>query len=83
MGTEAARARWTERIAIDSEVMGGKPVIKGTRVPVETIIGSLAGGDTMDVVCEGYRITEEDVRAALAYAAEMLSQERLHALPGG
>lgn len=74
---------WQERIAIDPEVMGGKPVIQGTRVPVQVIVGSLAGGDTVAEVCEGYKVTEEDVRAALAYAAEVLGQERLHALPRG
>ena len=72
---------WQERIAIDPKVMGGKPVIKGTRVPIQVIVGSLAGGDTVAEICEDYGITEDDVRAGLAYAAEMLSQERLHALP--
>lgn len=73
---------WEERIAIDPKVMGGKPVIRGTRVPVQVIVGSLAGGSTVGEVCDGYKVTEEDVRAALAYAAEVLGQERLHALPG-
>lgn len=74
---------WEEHIAIDAEVMGGKPVIKGTRVPVQVIVGALAGGDTVEDVCKGYRVTEEDVRAALTYAAGVLGEERLHALPGG
>ena len=74
---------WQKRIAIDPEVMGGKPVIKGTRVPVQVIVGSLAGGDTVEQVCQGYKITNDDVRAALAYAADVLGQERMHALPGG
>ena len=73
---------WQDRITIDPEIMGGKPVIKGTRVPVQVIVGSLAGGSTVAEVCEGYHVGEGDVRAALAYAAEMLGQERLHALPG-
>ena len=72
---------WQDRIAIDPEIMGGKPVVRGTRVPVEVIVGSLAGGDAIEQICEGYDITEEDVRAALAYAAEALQQERVHALP--
>lgn len=74
---------WEDRIAIDPDVMGGKPVIKGTRVPVQVIVGALAGGDTTDDVCASYNVTEQDVRAALTYAAEVLGQERLHALPGG
>jgi len=73
---------WQDRIAVDPGVMGGKPVIAGTRVPMQVIVGSLAGGDTIEEVCAGYGVTEEDVRAALAYAAEVLGQERLHALPG-
>jgi len=72
---------WQDRITIDPEIMGGKPVIKGTRVPVQVVVGSLAGGSTIEEVCEGYSVTEEDVRAALAYAAEVLGQERLYALP--
>lgn len=60
---------WEGHIAIDPEVMGGKPVIKGTRVPVQVIVGSLAGGDSIEQVCAGYNVTEDDVRAALAYAA--------------
>jgi uncharacterized protein (DUF433 family) len=72
---------WQERIAIDPKIMGGKPVIKGTRVPIQTIIGFLAGGDEVAVVCEQLDITEEDVRAALAYAADLLKDERVYALP--
>ena len=62
---------WQDRIAIDPGVMGGKPVVKGTRVPVQVIVGSLAGGDMVADVCEGYQVTEDDVRVALAYAASL------------
>jgi uncharacterized protein (DUF433 family) len=72
---------WKKRINIDNNVMGGKPVIKGTRVPLEVIIGALAGGDSIAAVSEGWNISEEDVRAALAYAAHLLRTERLLALP--
>ena len=74
---------WQDRITIDPQILGGKPVIKGTRVPVQMLVGSLAGGSTVAELCEGYSVTEEDVRAALAYAAEVLGQERLYALPRG
>jgi uncharacterized protein (DUF433 family) len=73
---------WEARIVIDPKVQGGKPVIKGTRVPLEVIVGALAGGDTIEEVCESYNITALDVRAALAYAAEMLHEERVFAIPG-
>ena len=72
---------WQERIAIDPKVMGGKPVIKGRRVPLQVIVASLAGGDDIETVCAEFDITEEDVRAALAYAANVLEDERVYALP--
>ena len=73
---------WHERIKIDPNVMGGKPVTHGTRVPVETIIGCLAGGYDVRRAAEQFHVAEEDVRAALAYAAKALAEERVHALPG-
>lgn len=74
------KADWKKRIDIRYDIMGGKPVIKGTRVPVEVIVGGLAGGMTVDEICKEYRIKAEDVRAALAYAAETLSEEHLIAV---
>jgi len=72
---------WQDRIAIDPKVMGGKPVIKGRRVPLEVIVGCMAGGDDIATVCEEFHLEEADVLAALAYAADMLAEERIHALP--
>jgi uncharacterized protein (DUF433 family) len=61
-----------ERIQIDAKICHGKPVIRGTRVLVSTILGALAGGDSVEEVLEDYPgITEEDVRAALAFAGEL------------
>ena len=71
---------WKKLIEINRDIMGGKPVIKGTRVPVEIIVGGLAGGMTIEELCREYRIKDEDVRAALAYAAETLSGEHLIAV---
>jgi len=68
---------WRELIAVDPAVQGGKPVIRGTRVPVQILVGSLAGGMTPDEVCDQYRVNQEQLRAALAYAAETLAQERV------
>lgn len=68
-------------IAIDPKVLGGKPVIKGTRVPVQVIVGALAGAMSKEEICKEYRITVEDIHAALAYAAESLAEEKVHALP--
>ncbi len=68
---------WRNHISVDPGIQGGRPVITGTRVPVQVIVGSLAGGMTPEEVCAEYRVTEEQVRAALAYAAEMVASERI------
>ncbi|MEX1255053.1 MAG: DUF433 domain-containing protein [Dehalococcoidia bacterium] len=72
---------WQDRISVDAKIMRGRPVIQGTRVPVQAIIAALAGGDDVARVCDQFVITEADVRAALAYAAEVLGDERVYALP--
>ncbi len=68
------------RITIDEKVRFGKPVIKGTRVPVDLIIGKLAGGMTYDEVMSEYDLTKEDILAALDYAAKHLSDEEVRAV---
>jgi uncharacterized protein (DUF433 family) len=72
-----------DRIIIDPKVMGGKPVIKGTRVPVEVIIGSFAGGMPAEEIKKEYGITEEDIKAAFTYAAEVLSHEKVYEISTG
>ena len=68
------------RIVIDPEIRHGKPVIRGTRVPVHRIIGSLAGGAAPEEICSEYGITDEDLRAALSYAEELIESEEAHPL---
>jgi len=68
---------WSDRITEDPTVQGGRPVIKGTRVAVQIILGSLAGGMTVEEVCEQYRVTDQQVRAALQYAAEAVAERRV------
>lgn len=70
-----------ERIAIDPVIQHGKPVIKGTRVPVVRILGGLAGGMSLEAVCHEYGVTPEDVHAALGYATELIDSEETHPLP--
>ncbi len=65
-----------ERISTDPAVCHGKPVIKGTRVPVTAILAAIAGGDPPDQVASDYGITIDDVRAAVAYAAEIVENEQ-------
>lgn len=70
-----------DRIAIDPQIQHGKPVIKGTRVPVTRILGGLAGGMTLEEIKKEYGVTEEDIRAALAFAGELIEKEEFHPLP--
>ena len=65
------------RVVVDPAVRFGKPVIQGTRVPVELVIAKLAGGMKGEEIVEEYRITEEDIHAALSYAASMLAAEEV------
>jgi uncharacterized protein (DUF433 family) len=59
------------RIEIDPRVCGGKPVIRGTRIPVAVIVSQLAEGQTWQDVMQGYpELSEDDIRAALQYASE-------------
>jgi uncharacterized protein (DUF433 family) len=61
-----------ERIVIDPQIQKGKPVIRGTRVPIARIIAELAGGMTKEEVIHEYEIVEEDIAAALTYAADLI-----------
>lgn len=59
------------RIEINPEIMGGKPVIRGTRVPVETVLRKLGAGMTPDAILADHpRLAREDVLAAQAFAAD-------------
>ncbi len=67
-----------EQIEIDPEIMGGKPVIRGTRVPVETILRKLGAGMTPEaIVADHPRLAPDDIRAAQAFAADYLADEAL------
>ena len=70
---------WQERIVIDSEILVGKPVIKGTRLAVEFIIDLLAQGWSESEILENYpRITRQDIQACLKYASETLKAEKVY-----
>ncbi|MBI5740114.1 MAG: DUF433 domain-containing protein [Nitrospirae bacterium] len=68
------------RITIDEKVRFGKPVIKGTRVPVDLVLGKLAAGMTYEEVMAEYDLAREDILAALDYAAKHLSNEEVRAI---
>ncbi|HXK31696.1 MAG TPA: DUF433 domain-containing protein [Candidatus Paceibacterota bacterium] len=63
------------RITVDQTTQFGKPVIVGTRVPVEVVVGHIAVGETIETVMQEYRLTKEQVLAALQYAAKLVAQE--------
>ena len=68
----------TDRVEINPAVMLGKPVIRGTRIPVELIIRKLGEGATEDDLLDAYpRLTRDDIQAALLYAADTLSHETI------
>ena len=75
-------AKWEEYITADPAVLTGKPVIKGTRLAVEFIVGLLADGWTHDEIIRNYPgLTREQILACLAYARENLSRERIYPIP--
>ena len=69
-----------DRISIDPAVCHGKPVIKGTRVPISAILGAIAGGDPIPQIAADYGVAEEDVRAAVGYANDIVRREEHYAL---
>jgi len=64
-----------ERVVLDPRIQHGKPVIRGTRVPIIRLLDAVAGGESIEEAADSYGVTPEDVRAAVAYVAEMLDQE--------
>ncbi len=65
-----------KHIAIDLKVMAGKPIITGTRIPVETIVRMVAQGIPEKTILKEYpRLTPNDIRAALMYAAGVVAHE--------
>lgn len=70
-----------DRIVIDAKICHGKPVIRGTRVPVSIVVGSLAAGMSMEEIQREYDVTPEDIRAALEFANDLIEREQHHPLP--
>lgn len=73
----------TDRIEIDPHVMMGKPVIRGTRVTVELLLRKISEGASEDDLLAAYpRLHRDDIRAAVAYAADLLAQGGIRAFRG-
>jgi uncharacterized protein (DUF433 family) len=67
-----------ERITVNPQIFGGKPIIRGRRLAVEHVLGMLAAGDGVETILEGYPWLErEDVLACLVYARRMVAHERV------
>jgi uncharacterized protein (DUF433 family) len=66
------------RIVADHRIMGGVPCIRGTRVPVATVVGLFAEGQAIEAILADYpQLTGEDVRAALEFAAAAVSERQV------
>ena len=71
-----------DRIEINPSVMNGKPVIRGTRIPVEFLLRKLGEGAAIGDLLEAYpRLTTLDVQAALSYAADAIAHEIIVPIP--
>ena len=69
-----------DRIELNPRVCDGKPVIKGTRIPVSVILENVAQGESWDTLIENYpELNKEDIRAALLYASESLDHTDVRA----
>ena len=73
---------WREHITADPKVLVGKPIIRGTRLSVEFILGLVAQGWPEQEIIRNYQVTEDQVRACAAYAQDRLTEERVYALAG-
>jgi uncharacterized protein (DUF433 family) len=70
-----------QRITVNPDIFGGKPIIRGRRLAVEHVLGMLAVGDDIETLLEGYPWLErEDVLACLTYAHRLVEHERVEPL---
>lgn len=70
-----------QRITVNPEIFGGKPIIRGRRLAVEHVLGMLAAGDTREDILECYHwLDTEDIQACLIYARRLVARERVEPL---
>ena len=74
----------TERIVVDPQILTGKPVVRGTRISVELVVDLIAAGWSREQILASYpHLSEDDIRACLAYASELLREEKVYPLKTG
>ena len=72
---------WQDRIVADPEILVGKPIVKGTRISVEIVIDCLAAGWSEQQILASYpTLQPDDIRACLAYAGELVREDRMYPL---
>ena len=77
----AAENELLKRITVDPKIFGGKPIVRGMRVSVETVVSLLSQGETVEAILKDYPgLTLEDVRACLAYAHAVIANDSLDAV---
>ena len=70
-----------QRITVNPNIFGGKPIIRGRRLAVEHVLGMLAAGDSPEVLLQGYPwLEKEDIQACLVYARRLVGHERIEPL---
>jgi uncharacterized protein (DUF433 family) len=75
------RPSYQDRITVDPDILVGKPVIKGTRIPVSLVLNLLAHDYTYARIVQAYPVlTVDDIRAAIAYASARLDREAVRTL---
>jgi len=75
---ETDEATLLQRITVNPQIFGGKPIIRGRRLAVEHILGMLAAGDKPETILQGYPWLEmEDIQACLVYAKRLVGRERI------
>lgn len=67
-------------IIIDDKIRHGKPIVNGTRITVDEILGALIGGMSYDEIEKEYGVKREDIIASIKYAASLISGEEIHNL---
>jgi uncharacterized protein (DUF433 family) len=73
-----------ERISVDHQIMGGVPCIRGTRIPVATLVGMVADGMTVEEILAAYpQLVKDDIQEALRYAAAAVDERELPLRPAG